>query len=154
MKRTLLFLCLVFLVLNLNAQNSGSSSKSKLSVDKVAKQAATEMCDCVNEFMSELHPIIRAYVVDISIMGQENATRQFMKYVKEATPVVQEQVKKDAQRMQNFDEEMKGAGCDAFDDKYQEYNGNKEFESKVLYYLNTAKCIFSYTFLNIGTKDE
>jgi hypothetical protein len=155
MNKLFLFCLFTFINLSVNAQNiGGSASKNKTNttistgIKADAANAASEICDCFNNYMSELHPKLTEFMIEMAEKGEEEATKSLTAYITTASAEEQQKIMQDVQRMEKAETELDTRCNQELDKKYKKYDNNKEFEDLMLQNLkNKPKCNLTYVLI-------
>ena len=160
------FLLLVFFAFsfNIQAQNSGgnkgsSSSKTKTTtkggIDEDATNLAQELCNCTEGIIKQYHPGIQALFKDMMSYGEEEAQKRFENYLTNASAKDQEKIMADITKMEQFDSEFQSKCIDPLETKYSKYDGNTEFENKMMEKLQSlSECSFTYNLMLMGENED
>jgi hypothetical protein len=134
------------------AQGNTQTPEQKLEAD--AKTASKDICGCLNKFFDELHPKLVLYMNDMSDLGKEEADKKFFSYIGSASSEEQAIITADAQRLSNFDAELKNY-CPGIEERYAAYDDNDEFEAKTLSNLSQLpECKTVYSMYKLGQQED
>ncbi len=97
----------------------------------VAKEAAEDICECINQFFDELHPQLVQLMLDMTEIGEEEAQANFMAYLGEAPEEEQKQIQADIAKMQNANEGI-AKYCTEVKLRYEDAEKSPDFEDKML----------------------
>lgn len=117
------FLSLLFFVQMGFSQNSTSPN--------VAKEAAEDICECINLFFDELHPQLVQLMLDMTEIGEEEAQANFVAYLSTASEEEQNQIQADIAKMQNAEEGI-AKYCTEVKLRYEDAEKAPDFEEKML----------------------
>ena len=114
------------------------------------------MCDCINQFMDDMHPEIKRMMRNIEVIGEEEAQKRFTTYIEEH-PEESEEIMSDAKILQNFDQSIADIDVCVELEKFTKKDSFKEneaeLEKEVADFLeNKSKCVYAYIFYSIGAK--
>lgn len=153
MNKQLLFfiLGLTFFSFSIHAQTPETTTKRVIT----AEEAGNVMCDCINDFMDDLHPQVKTLMKNIDLIGMEEAQTKFMNYIEE-NPDEAEKIMVDAVKMQSFDQSIaKIESCKTLNELVsdQSMQDNPNLEKELGDFLKTkSKCEYAYIFYKLGAK--
>ncbi len=114
------------------SQNSTSS--------EVAKEAADDICECINLFFDELHPQLVQLMQDMVEIGEEEAQANFIAYFSKASLEEQNQIQTDILKMQDAEEGI-ARYCTEVKLRYENAEKAPDFEDKMMAELeNKTNC--------------
>lgn len=162
MKKLIIISCLSMMLYGVaQAQNDGGNSGRKSSnttsdMSSDAANAASDMCDCINATIGDLHPQLMVFLEDMVDLGQEQAEQKFAGYIMGVGEEEQARILRDAQKLEQIGEGLENSDCGSeLESKYSQYEDNVEFEEKVMNHLqNKANCKLTYLFLMAGMQEE
>lgn len=164
MTKIFLFCFFTLISWGVQAQNNGGGSSSKTKTNNTttkttnttvstgikadAANAASELCDCFNNYMTELHPKLTEFMIEMVEKGEEEATKNLTAYIISASAEEQEKITQDAQRMEKAETELDVRCTQELDKKYKKYDNNKEFEDLMMQNLKSKpKCNLTYVLI-------
>lgn len=156
MKKTFLILLTLVSMATL-AQKSDDKGSKKSKIDTELNQDATElalkMCACIEGIVKQYHPSLQDLMKDMIETGEEEAQAKFAEKLLGMSDNEQAKVMADIERMQKFETEM-GEKCgNNLEEEYSKYDGNKEFEDKMIEHLKTLpECSLTYRIMSLGRK--
>jgi uncharacterized protein (UPF0335 family) len=116
--RKTLFLFIVLLGGNGLAQTAAQDHEIA-----VAKEAAVEMCECMNSFFNELHPKLLTLVMESVEVGEEKAEDNLINYMQTVSDDELKRISEDIERMENT-EVILGERCGAVYKKYENFESD------------------------------
>ncbi|MCU0437086.1 MAG: hypothetical protein MUC49_04175 [Raineya sp.] len=75
-----------------------SSKASTTKAGETPQQVAEELCNCFNNYFSQYHPLIKTFIEDMAIQGQEKAAQIFQDNILKLSQEEQTKVIADAQK--------------------------------------------------------
>lgn len=133
-----------------------STTAKAQSQQTLAKQAALDLCGCVEPFMKKLHPAIIQLMEDTYEKGEKTAETNFTKYL-EANPGEMGKVMQDVQALDEFGKGNKMEDCfDKVGDKYEDLK-LKANNFEEIFYQNIyfeKDCKLTALLVKIGKKDK
>lgn len=138
-------LCTASLGQEVGANSSNKNVNKKL--ERAARKAALETCNCINSTINGLHPLLQSLVNNAVDQSEENAQSIFAAEMSKLSPEEQQQIYKDIAKMKSIDSETSEC-IGTLKEKYGEYDNSKEFTQAALEALKSIpKCKLLYRIL-------
>lgn len=143
---TLLFL-IVLSFFSANATNPNPEIVSN--ADKNAAKAANAFCNCINNFMGDLHPSLTTFTIDMRNLGIDAAQEKFTQYLMTLSQSELLKINKDAEKMSQISGESLIKSCKLT--KYEKYLNDEKNNAELMKQFEKNKdCELAKMFLEIG----
>lgn len=151
MKKTIVLLLLSILFTSFSVQ----AQTEEKTID--AETFGDLMCDCINQFMDDMHPEIKRMMRNMEVIGEEEAQERFVTYIEEH-PEETAKILSDGEKLQKFEQSMsKLPGCQTLIEisKDKSFKEDKDLEKEIEDYLeNKSKCVYAFIFYQIGSEKK
>lgn len=131
--------------------STGSSNKK---VERKARKASVEICDCINGLIKTFHPVVRNFLNDMLTKSEAEAMANLKAAREKLSPEEQQKMKQDAERMTQINS---GLGENCFDDLKAKYGNENDpkFERAMQVALNSIpKCKMTAKLMELGLKKK
>lgn len=129
------------------------------SVEEVAKEAALEICNCIEPMLKDLHPALIEYMATVAQGGEQEGESALMDYLLK-NPEEQEAIMADAQKLELIDSNGQMTNCfEQVEDRMGDLEVKGEFSKEEFEGLmydaigNEPKCRLTNLLLLIGEKN-